>query len=252
MNSKLLAATTCLVLGIAAVPGLTQTSVPTVQQPVPVEAAPEIDSFSVEPIAQLTPGNELLFVLEGTPQAQASFTISGVASNLTMREIEPGIYRGRYTIRSGDPITASTIVRANLSRGDQLSSTRLQNSLVSSTATTQTGTAQTGTAQSGTTASQMPLTILSPAPNTRIKGSVEVTGHSAPQTTINVKVKANNSFAGVVGINRDVFDRDIQTDAQGNFKFDFQSTIGIPGTRYEMSLTAANGSQPQTLVLIQQ
>jgi len=79
----------------------------------------------------------------------------------------------------------------------------------------------------------MPLTILSPAPNTRIKGSVEVTGHSAPQTTINVKVKANNSFAGVVGINRDVFDRDIQTDAQGNFKFDFQSTIGIPGTRCE-------------------
>ncbi|MBW4463968.1 MAG: hypothetical protein KME07_00800 [Pegethrix bostrychoides GSE-TBD4-15B] len=249
-NARIFAAAVCLVLGMAA-PGLSQTS-PTTQQVSPATAAPEIDSFSVEPIAQLTPGSELLFTLQGTPSAQATFTISDIASNLTMREVEPGVYEGRYTIRSSDPISESTIIRANLSQGSQISSARLQNSLTSSTASAAAPTATAPTAAAPTAA--IPLEILSPADSTKIGDNVEVTGRSVPQTTINVKVQANNSLGGVIGINRDVFDRDIQTDAEGNFRFDFQPPLGISGTRYEMSLTTANGGQTQqeTLTLIQQ
>lgn len=99
--------------------------------PVQQQAAPEIDSFRVQPVSQLTPGSELVFTLQGTPSAQASLTIGTVASNLSMREVEPGRYEGRYTIRSGDAISEQTIVRANLARGSQVSSARLQEPLVS-------------------------------------------------------------------------------------------------------------------------
>ncbi len=338
MNMKLFAAAACLALGMSA-PSLAQTPAPAVQQ-----RAPEIDSFSVQSVAQLTPGSELIFTLQGTPSAQATFTISGITTNQPMREVEPGIYEGRYTIRSSDAISESTIVRANLGQGSQISSARLQNSLTSSTASSPTGTASSlaisqftaspmqnlapgteltfklvGTAgatasfdiagvatnqpmrelsagtyegryvirqqdafspppsvtarldasgtvitsrldqplmasSTQTAAVQIPLEVLSPADNTQIGDAVKVTGRSAPQSTVNVKVKASNSLGGFIGINRDVFDRDIQTDAEGNFSFDFQPPVGISGTRYEMSLTTASNGQTQqeTLVLIQQ
>jgi hypothetical protein len=41
-----------------------------------------------------------------------------------MREVDPGVYEGRYTIHSQDQFTANTLVRANLTRGDRTASTR--------------------------------------------------------------------------------------------------------------------------------
>ena len=47
----------------------------------------------------LGPGTELSFRLEGTPQAQATVSISGISQPIPLRETEAGIYEGRYTIR---------------------------------------------------------------------------------------------------------------------------------------------------------
>ncbi|UBF30683.1 hypothetical protein K9N68_36590 (plasmid) [Kovacikia minuta CCNUW1] len=68
-------------------------------------AAPQIDSFRVNPVSQLSPGTELVFTLQGTPNAQAMLTIGTTARNLPMREVEPGYYEGRYTIRIQDQLT---------------------------------------------------------------------------------------------------------------------------------------------------
>ena len=340
MKKALFSTLACGLLAGWAAPALAQSSAP-----VPQQAAPEIDSFRVQPVSQLTPGSELVFTLLGTPSAQASLTISNVASNLSMREVEPGRYEGRYTIRSGDAISEQTIVRANLARGTQVSSLRLQEPLVSATGTapnpgtgaspaptalavsqfkaapvdslrpgtellfTLTGTAgatatfsiagvatnqpmretQAGTyegsyvirrqdvfspspsvtaqltsgSQSVRTALDQPLRagtqpgasvtqleILSPANNSRVGGTVNVTGRSTPQATISVNVSASNSL-GIVGINRNLLSRDIQADAQGGFTFEFRTGLNPAGTRYEVNLTTAN-SQKQTLVLFQQ
>lgn len=311
------------------------------------QAAPQIDSFTVSSVDRLTPGNELVFTLQGTPGARATFTVGNAASNLPMQEVEPGVYEGRYTIRTQDQLSQDTVVRANLAQGDQISSVRLQDGLVANSDTTNPQNGQTlaidsftansvsdltpgtpvtftlnGTPNanasfsingvateqpmeeirpgvyrgeyvirrqdafpSGTlnatarlesagetvraqldqnsvansqnpsaSSAQLPLEIISPANNASVDGTIQVQGRSAPETTIDINVKATNSLAGIVGINRDVLSRSIQTDAQGNFNFEFEPLVDIAGTRYEISLDATNGDRTnqETLVLIQQ
>lgn len=122
-------------------------------QPLSVQAAPEvlwiaqatveIDDFRLEPVDSISPGNELVFTLEGTPGAKATYTIVGVGKNRPMREVEPGVYEGRYTVRSKDKLTTRTIVRANLQKGKLLDSVRLSRSLVATGPATSSSTTAT-------------------------------------------------------------------------------------------------------------
>ncbi|MBW4468822.1 MAG: hypothetical protein KME45_00275 [Stenomitos rutilans HA7619-LM2] len=310
---------------------------------------PQIDDFSVNSVKQLSPGTELVFTLQGTPNAKATLTIGSTVRNLPMQEVQPGIYEGRYTIRSQDSLSNSTTVRANLAMDSRVSSIRLQQPLVSTTATNPTSGSSTGqtvaiesfTAQpvqqldpgteltftlvgtpsakatfsiegvtnnqalnevspgtyqgryvirrqdvfptsnasvtarlqlgqesvrakldstltanngSDTSTSQLPLEIISPQNNSRVQGSVELKGRSAPGATVNVSVQAVTSVVGIVGLNRSIFNQDVQTDAQGNFSVSFKPTLAVPGTQYEVSLKASKGAQTNEgrLVLKQQ
>lgn len=317
-------------------------------------SAPQIDSFTANSVNQLTPGTELTFTLQGTPNARASLTIGNTARNLPMREVEPGVYEGRYVIRTTDSLATDTVVRANLQRGDQVTSARLSQPLIAATGTNTVQNPQSGNsstqslaidrftvqpvqqlepgtvlnfnltgtpnakatysiegitynqpmqevssgnyqgqyvirrqddftntnnrvtaslqsgnqivraqldqnlfANSGTTnpsTTQLPLEVLSPENNSRVRGTVEVRGRSLPNTTVAVNVQASTSLAGIVGLDRNILNRTVSTDAQGNFSFSFRPTLTVPGTRYEVSLSATNGNQKneETLVLIQQ
>lgn len=200
---------------------------------------PEIDRFTAQPVEQLEPGTELTFSLVGTPKAQATFSIEGVALNQTMREVSPGNYEGRYVIRRQDYFGEGVNVTASLRSAGQTVRARLDRSLVASGSTS--------------TNTQLPIEIISPQNNSRVSGAVQVQGRSAPNTTINVTVKARNSVAGLIGIDRNILNQRVQTDAQGNFTFNFNPSIPVSGTRYEVSLSAERGSQTteKTLTLVQ-
>lgn len=90
---------------------------------------PRIDSFRVNPVNRLSPGTELVFTLQGTPNSQATVTIGNIVQSLPMREVEPGYYEGRYTIRNADQITDNSFVRASLQRGNLTANARLQQPL---------------------------------------------------------------------------------------------------------------------------
>lgn len=316
-----------------------------------------IDDFNVVPVDSLRPGTELVFTLQGTPRARASVTISNVVTNLPLQEIEPGIYEGRYTIRSRDRFTDTTVVRANLQKGDRISSVRLQEPLVSTgtsfpnnpnnpnnpnsvnsglyidrfnttsvnvlepgneleftlvgtpnarasfsiegvtvnqpmqevspgtyqgeyvirrqdyfptagvevVATLQSGNqsvrsrlvpklGSSGSLNNPLNTTQLPLEVISPQNNSRVQGTVEVRGRSTPNATIQAKVQATTSLAGLVGVNQNILTRTLQTDAQGNFSFSFRPAVIVSGTRYEVNLTATQGDRTNqtTLVLIQE
>lgn len=67
-------------------------------------------------------------------------------------------------------------------------------------------------------------------------------GAAFPNTTLDVNVEASTSLAGLIGFNRNVFNRRITTDSQGSFNFAFNPTLSVPGTRYEVSLNAVNAT----------
>ena len=82
-------------------------------------AAPEVRSLAVDADAGFEAGSRLRFRLIGTPRVQASVRIRGVRDNIALREVEPGVYVGRYTLKRDDRVAADTDVRAILRRGNR-------------------------------------------------------------------------------------------------------------------------------------
>lgn len=75
---------------------------------------PKIERFDVRGSYDLRPGNELNFMLRGTPGAKVDMHIDGTRGVFFLPEVHPGEYEGAYTIRRGDRIARATTVTANL------------------------------------------------------------------------------------------------------------------------------------------
>jgi len=93
-------------------------------------AAPQIERFTVTPVASIAPGTELRFAMKGTPGAAASFTIEGVVKNVPMREVARGEYQGAYTIRRLDRFPAAVSIYGTLEDGGKAVGARLEQALV--------------------------------------------------------------------------------------------------------------------------
>lgn len=83
-------------------------------------AAPlRVQSFALtSPAGDLEPGDVVRFRLEGTPGARAFVSVPEVVRGLPLREVRPGVYVGRYTVRGRDDPEAFADAVAVLRRGD--------------------------------------------------------------------------------------------------------------------------------------
>lgn len=95
-----------------------------------VAAAPRIDQFVAVPVGRIEPGRELRFRVHGVPGASASFDIPGVANDVAMREVSPGVYEGTYTVRQRDDLNAFSAAVATLRSGSQSTTARLARPIV--------------------------------------------------------------------------------------------------------------------------
>ena len=89
-----------------------------------------IEGFDVDPAPRLAPGNELAFVLYGTPGGSALVRINGAGQRIVLDEVEAGVYEGTYTIRGSDRITSNAVVTANLRVGNRIVSKVLDQPLL--------------------------------------------------------------------------------------------------------------------------
>jgi hypothetical protein len=81
--------------------------------------------------------------------------------------------------------------------------------------------------------------VTSHANNAAVEGNpVVVRGRTAPGAMVDVKVSAVGTLAGLFGMNQDLLTQRVQADGNGNFSFSFSPQLPLPGTRYEISLTA--------------
>ena len=92
--------------------------------------APRIDGFDVEPARDLSPGNELVFTMYGSPGGTARVRIGGAATAVALDEVEAGVYEGSYTIKLRDKITPSSTATANLRLGNRVASAVLDEPLL--------------------------------------------------------------------------------------------------------------------------
>lgn len=78
---------------------------------------PVIRSFSVDQVAQLSPGTELVFRASGTRGGSLSLSVDGVAEPMGLVETRPGTYEGAYTISIRDKLAYDSKVQATLKVG---------------------------------------------------------------------------------------------------------------------------------------
>lgn len=95
---------------------------------------PLIDRFEVEPLADLSGGNDMRFSLYGTPGGQVDLAIKGVRGKVLLPEVDKGQYAGTYTIRNRDRIRPGSPVTATLRVGDRVTQATLGKRLQSASA----------------------------------------------------------------------------------------------------------------------
>lgn len=301
---------------------------------VPPPPPMRIERFNVATLDRIEPGAELQFTLDGAPGSTVIVDLPGVTSNVALREVRPGHYEGSYTVRRADNLNVSGPVVATLRRGDRVVTANLSQPLVvtdtrppnianlmpregetvrggpgmvvsgnfddrggvgvdpGSVRIVISGRNVTGesqvTPQSFTfrgplppgrhtvdvSASDragnnmrrswsfevaggpatVPLSIVSHQNNGQIEGNVaHLRGHTAPFASVNIKVHAVPPVVGQFGVAQQVFAQTLQADANGNFEFNFTSPFPVPGTRYDvwMSANKADVTSETRLVLYQ-
>ena len=92
--------------------------------------APRIERFDVRGDDALTPGNELNFMVYGTPGAKVDMAIEGARGVFFLPETKPGEYSGEYVIRRADRIMPNSVVTANMRIGNKVATTRLNKPLL--------------------------------------------------------------------------------------------------------------------------
>jgi len=95
---------------------------------------PSIDRFDVEPVADLSGGNDLRFTVLGTPGGKVDLAIKGVKGKVLLPEVNNGEYANTYTIRNRDRIKSNSVVTANLRVGERVTSVILGKALQSAAA----------------------------------------------------------------------------------------------------------------------
>ena len=102
----------------------------------------------------------------------------------------------------------------------------------------------------------LPLTVTNYRDNAVVdaNGNLAIQGRTAPFANVRVQVESVANVAGVLGLSQPVADQTVQADRNGNFGVNLNPRgLPIPGTRYDVRLTATSGNQTaeERLTLIQ-
>jgi len=76
--------------------------------------APAIRGFTVDQVAELAPGTELIFRVNANPGGAVQIDIDGVANPLGLSETSAGLFTGAYTISIRDKIRPDSRVQATV------------------------------------------------------------------------------------------------------------------------------------------
>ena len=76
--------------------------------------APQTRGLEVNADNGVAPGSQLRLTLEATPGGEASARLPGLASPVPLKELAPGQYSGRYTVRRSDRIDPAAVIKVSL------------------------------------------------------------------------------------------------------------------------------------------
>lgn len=191
-------------------------------------AAPAADDVRILrvntwPAERLEPGAVLRFAVEGTPGARVWVDLPGIDQNVRLEEGRPGFYEGGYTLSRNDRLDARRPAVAHMRVGDRVATVNIDRPLVTAAAPV-----------------EVPIEIVSHPNNGTFEGDVaNVRGRTAPFARVEVRVTAVPPLLGQFMGPQQVFAQTLQADARGFFELSFRSAMPIPGTKYDVDMTAS-------------
>jgi outer membrane lipoprotein SlyB len=96
----------------------------------PSRAAVRIDGFDLEQVASLAPGTVLNFSVFASPGAAATVLVEGAPRLVELRESQPGLYEGAYTIGAGERLRPQARVVATVWRDGAVARATLEEALL--------------------------------------------------------------------------------------------------------------------------
>lgn len=209
-------------------------------------ANPVIDRLAVRSAGPIEPGRELHFTLRGAPGGDASLDIPGVTGGVALAETRPGVYEGTYTVRRRDDPDAFRKAIATLRKGEQRATASVgMDRLADADRDVARSERQDERAaqDSGAGEGALPLRITSrPDGAIDADGNLTLRGRTVPLANVRVQVESVADVGGVVGITQPVADVSVQADRGGGFAVSI-APRGLPGARYDVHVTASDGSQ---------
>ncbi len=193
----------------------------------PAAPPPRIERFSLAPIDRIEPGAELRLTLEGYPRATVRVDLPGIEPHVALREIRPGHYEGSYTLRRTDKLNLSRPMVATLRVGERVDTATLAFPVAPPLAVPVT----------------VPLQVVNHSNNGQVEGgSTQILGRTAPFASVAVKVDSNVPVPGGFTVTQHVHSQTLQSDANGNFSFNFSPRFAMSGTRYDIVMVATKGN----------
>lgn len=109
------AAALCLLAPAASLLSLSASAAPNVV----AATVPQAHGLEVNADNGVAPGSQLRLTLDASPGGQATARIPGLDAPLVLKEVSPGRYTGRYTVRGSDRIDPSAVISVSFTAANR-------------------------------------------------------------------------------------------------------------------------------------
>ena len=211
-------------------------------------ARPVIERFVMRSSGPLEPGRELRFRVRGAPGGDAWLDIPGVINGVDLAEVRPGVYEGAYTVRRRDDPDAFRSAIATLRNGSQRATSRVELNARDEDWEVGRDDGHGRDRDRDHASGPLRVHVTSYSDNAVVdaNGKLAIRGRTAPFANVRVQVDsvATVPVPGMPGLAQQVADQTVQADRDGEFHVLVSPRgLPIPGTRYDVHLTATSGSQ---------
>lgn len=192
-----------------------------------------VRAVTVNPTTNLRAGQVITVTALGEPGGQASFSIEGVVTNVSMSETQPGVYVGQFTIGNQSAQNARVLVTLNRAGQTVTVAASSRISIIGAAGTP---------------------TITSPAAGTRVGSPITIRGTAAPGSRVIVRVDYRGTML-VFQVSGTYGEVATTADASGNWQVSVRPSTRIPDAQLTITVRAIDPggreSSPVTVQVVQ-